>query len=162
VNTPAPRPALKKAADAHIHPAAPGHPTHVLGHPSDQGVAGSPALPQPRSDPDSSAPAADQKEAEQKAADPTTGSPKAGTGTTGRGTALHRLSGPPSGTTSDSLRAGSKSGRSRGRGRPAEKTVEITFKVPKSVRKEFLAAIKADKRNPDEVATALLRAWLHG
>ena len=44
----------------------------------------------------------------------------------------------------------------------AEKKVELTVKVPKSLRKDFRAALKADKKDADEVVTALLRAWLDG
>jgi hypothetical protein len=32
--------------------------------------------------------------------------------------------------------------------------------VPKSLRKDFRAAVKADKKDPDAVVTALLTAWL--
>jgi hypothetical protein len=45
MSTPAPRPALKKAADAHIHPAAPGHSLHTL-----RPAVDAPALPEPRQD----------------------------------------------------------------------------------------------------------------
>ena len=125
MSTPAPRPALKKAADAHIHPAAPGHPAGAL------------------------RPAA---EVEAEAAARAAG--------TDAIPAQRRLSGPLRGTTSDSLRAAGRSGRRGARPDSAEKRVELTVKVPKSLRKDFRAALKADKKDPDEVVTALLRAWL--
>jgi hypothetical protein len=124
VSTPTPRPALKKAADAHIHPAAPGHAAHSLRHASEVEAAA-------------------------------TSDAAAGTAST----PSHRLSGPLRGTTSDSLLAAGK--RNRRGGRRAEgKPVELTVKVPKSLRKEFRAAAKARKQDPDEIVTVLLQAWL--
>ena len=38
--------------------------------------------------------------------------------------------------------------------------MDLGVKVPKSLRKDFRAAVKADKKDPDAVVTALLRAWL--
>lgn len=123
MSTPTPRPALKKAADAHIHPAAPGHAAHSLRH-------------------------AAEVEAAAAAAESGTSS-----------TPSHRLSGPLRGTTSDSLVAAGKGGR-RGPRRSEGKPVELTVKVPKSLRKEFRAAAKARKQDPDEIVTVLLQAWL--
>jgi hypothetical protein len=137
MSTPAPRPALKKAADAHIHPAAPGHSLHTLRPATD-----TPVLPEPRKDPEP-APA---------------GAPPASSSEAGD-TTPHRLSGPLRGTTSDSLRAAAKKARTRP-GKAADKTVDLGVKVPKSVRKDFRAAVKADKKDPDAVVTALLRTWL--
>lgn len=152
MNAPTPRPALKKAADAHIHPAAPGHTAHSLRVAADSAAdagagdparaiepatagtrdaAATPGVPRPRVDADSAAPAP------------------------------HRLSGPLRGTTSDGLRAAAKRSRRAGRG-PAEKQVELTVKVPKSLRKEFRNAVKSGKQDPDDVVAALLRAWLSG
>lgn len=130
MSTPTPRPALRKAADAHIHPAAPGHSARGLRHAEDVADAEAPQ-PEP-SDPQ-----------------PT----RAG----------HRLSGPPTGTTSDSLRTG-KGGRRRARAdkAPEEKRVDLGVQVPKSLRKELRAAAKASRRTPDEIVTALLRGWLQG
>ncbi len=140
MNTPAPRPALKKAGDAHIHPAAPSGP-HQLRHAEE-----ATAVPAPRTDPDSPAPG-------------TQAAPEGGA--VPRTVAGHRLSGPLRGTTSDSLRAAAKDARRRSR-RSGEKTVELTVKVPKTLRKEFRAALKADTKDADQVVTALLRAWLNG
>ena len=140
MSPPTPRPALRRAADADVHPAAPGHSPPQLRHAAD--------LPVPRPDSES----APTEGPEQSA-------PLAPSGKAGKG---HRLSGPPSGTTSDMLRAAGKRGRRAARGLPAEKSVELTVKVPKSLRKEFRAAVKANRADPDEVVTSLLRAWLHG
>jgi hypothetical protein len=72
----------------------------------------------------------------------------------------HRLSGPLRGTTSDSLRAAAKKARPRPSNKAADKPVDLGVKVPKSLRKDFRAAVKADKKDPDAVVTALLRTWL--
>ena len=138
MSTPTPRPALRRAADADVHPAAPGHSPRQLRHAAD--------LPVPRPDSDTDPTAPDT---------PVAPSGKSG----GKG---HRLSGPPTGTTSDMLRAAGKRGRRAARGLPAEKSVELTVKVPRSLRKEFRAAVKANRTDADEVVTSLLRAWLHG
>lgn len=132
MSTPTPRPALRKAADAHIHPAAPGHSTRGLKQAADS--------------------AAEQEDGDRAAESVTTQAPEAG----------HRLSGPIRGNTSDSLRGGAKGGhrRSGQRARKPEKTVDLTVQVPKSVRKDFRAAVKAGKKDPNEVVTALLLAWL--
>lgn len=131
MSTPTPRPALRKAADAHIHPAAPGHSARGLRHAEDDATADQATQPE-HPDPQ-----------------PT----QAG----------HRLSGPPTGTTSDSLRTG-KGGRRRARAdkAPEEKRVDLGVQVPKSLRKELRAAAKASRRTPDEIVTALLRGWLQG
>jgi hypothetical protein len=142
MSTPAPRPALKKAADAHIHPAAPGHSLHTLRRAADD----APTLPQPRDD------------AEPTTPEPT-GGPSSTPGTTGPDTP-HRLSGPLRGTTSDSLRAAAKKARKPPTGKASEKPVDLGVKVPKSLRKDFRAAVKSDKKDPDVVVTALLKAWL--
>ncbi|HYN55582.1 MAG TPA: hypothetical protein VES03_00140 [Motilibacterales bacterium] len=140
MSTPAPRPALKKAADAHIHPAAPGHALHTLRPAAD----GDPSLPEPG-----------------RGAEPSrTSAPLAKSGSKSGDAGQHRLSGPLRGTTSDSLRAAAKTSRSRPSGRAEEKPVDLGVKVPKSVRKDFRAAAKADKKDPDAVVTALLKAWL--
>ncbi len=138
MSTPAPRPALKKAADAHIHPAAPGHSLHTLRPATDP-----PVLPEPRQDPEPTLP----------------GAPPASPSAAG-GATPHRLSGPLRGTTSDSLRAAAKKARTRPSGKAADKPVDLGVKVPKSLRKDFRAAVKADKKDPDAVVTALLRTWL--
>jgi hypothetical protein len=145
MSTPAPRPALKKAADAHIHPAAPGHSVHSLRRAPDDIPAPAP----PRDD-----------------AVPTTpGHAPEPAGTSGASGASgadtpHRLSGPLRGTTSDSLRAAAKKARKPPTGRAAEKPVDLGVKVPKSLRKDFRAAVKSDGKDPDAVVTALLKAWL--
>jgi hypothetical protein len=141
MSTPAPRPALKKAADAHIHPAAPGHSLHTLRPAADN----APALPEPRQDVD---PGPSVGEPLDK--------PSARPGDAGQ----HRLSGPLRGNTSDSLRAAAKRARTRPAGRTEGKPVDLGVKVPKSLRKDFRAAAKADKKDPDAVVTALLKAWL--
>lgn len=134
MSKPAPRPALKKSADAHVHPAAPGHSLNDL-----------------RPAPDS--------------AEPTTGpevAPAAG------GAAQQpeedgqqpRLSGPLRGNTSDSLRAATRKARRRPRGADTDKLVDLNVRVPKKLRKQFRAAVKGDKKDPDAVVTALLKAWL--
>ena len=139
MSTPAPRPALKKAADAHIHPAAPGHSLHTL-----RPAPSAPTVPEPGAGTEPSLTAA----------------PLAKPGTKSGDAGQHRLSGPLRGTTSDSLRAAAKKARSRPSGKADEKPVDLGVKVPKSVRKEFRAAVKADKKDPDAVVTALLKAWL--
>lgn len=140
MSTPAPRPALKKAADAHIHPAAPGHSLHTL-RPAPQGA---PTPPEP----------GEGTEPSRAAAPLAKSGPKSGDA------GQHRLSGPLRGTTSDSLRAAAKKARSRPSGKADEKPVDLGVKVPKAVRKDFRAAVKADKKDPDAVVTALLKAWL--
>ena len=137
MSTPVPRPALKRAADAHIHPAAPGHSLHAL-RPAPEEVS---VLPEPRQDSESV---------------DASGVPAASTAGKGQ----HRLSGPLRGTTSDSLRAATSRARKRPGGKADEKSVDLEVKVPKSVRKDFRAAVKADRKDPDAVVTALLRAWL--
>lgn len=146
---PAPRPALRKAPDAHVHPAAPAHSAHRLGH-AGQAVPSVPGPPLP------GPPASQDAVGASTAAAPAAELGRKADGK-GRG-----LSGPPGGTTSDMLRAAGKAGRRAARGLPAEKLVELTVKVPKSLRKEFRAAAKANRADPDEVVTSLLRAWLHG
>lgn len=147
MSTPAPRPALRKAPDAHIHPAAPGHAPGALrlatsaAAATDEAVA---TVPAPATSPEASpAPA--------RGTAPGTG---------------HRLSGPLGGTTSDSLRAAARaaSGRRRGSGRekPKEKLVPLDVKVPKDLRKQLRDAARAAKQDPDVLVTALLRAWLQG
>jgi hypothetical protein len=131
MTTPVPRPALKKSADAHIHPAAPGNPLHAL-------------RPAPPEDPDAPGP-------EGAATTPPDGADTAGS---------HRLSGPLHGTTSDSLRNATRKAHRPPKGKAADKLVDLGVKVPKSVRKDFRAAVKADKKDPDAVVTALLKAWL--
>lgn len=141
MSTPPPRPALKKAADAHVHPAAPGQP-HALRH-------APAAVPSPR--------AADPGAADADAA-PAGGASVAPITSARSGS---RLSGPPQGTTSDSLRRSGK----RGGHRPAKdttKTVKLTVSIPKSLRKELRAAVKADRTSADAVVTTLLRSWLDG
>lgn len=141
MSTPAPRPALKKAADAHIHPAAPGHSLHSLRPAPDE----PPLRPEPGPDSEVT---------------PSGGAPlPTSLGRSGV-SAPHRLSGPLRGTTSDSLRAAAKKGRNRPSGMAAEKPVDLGVKVPKSLRKEFRTAVKADKKDPDAVVAALLRTWL--
>lgn len=117
MSTPAPRPALQKSPDAHIHPAAPGHKASAL-RPVEAPFKGE--------------------------VEP----------------AQHRLSGPLRGTTSDSLRNATRKARRPPRGKAGDKAVPLEVRVPKSLRKEFRAAVKADKKDPDAVVTALLRAWL--
>jgi len=141
MSTPAPRPALKKAADAHIHPAAPGHSLHAL-RPAAPDGAPAVGAPDPHVEPSPAGAAA------AKSASKSSGAPQ------------HRLSGPLRGTTSDSLRAAAKKARTRPSGKADEKPVDLGVKVPKSLRKDFRAAAKADKKDPDAVVTALLRAWL--
>lgn len=112
MSTPAPRPALQKSADAHIHPAAPGmRPASTTG--------GGGAEPGP-----------------------------------------HRLSGPLRGNTSDSLRNATRKARRPPKAKSGDKQVPLEVRVPKSLRKEFRAAVKAEKKDPDAVVAALLRAWL--
>lgn len=122
MTAPSPRPALRRAPDADVHPAAPGG----IPAPADRPAATTlTPLPTPR---------------------------------------LHRLSAPPRGTTSDSLRAKpQRTPAPRGRGgkkAPKEKTVDLGIKVPKSLRKELRAAAKSAGRTPDEVVVSLIRAWV--
>lgn len=151
MTAPTPRPALKKSADAHIHPAAPGHSARSLRAAADP-VAADPAADPGAADvaPDAAAPPAVPlpRSVEEPSAEPP--GPR------------HRLSGPLHGTTSDGLRAAAKGARGARRRGSEDKAVELTVKVPKSLRKEFRAAVKADKQDPDEVVTTLLRAWLRG
>lgn len=149
MTTPAPRPALRKAPDAHIHPAAPASGGMRLraategapeAGPAEQPTAdGLAPLPGPRESADSGG------EARQRAG-----------GAGGR-----KPSGPLKGITSDSLRAAGRRGApGRRDDRAREKKVELTVQVPKSLRKEFQAAAKSRKTDPDAVVEALLRAWL--
>lgn len=139
MSTPTPRPALRKAADAHIHPAAPGHSPRGLRQAAD---ADEPATPEPT------------------ALDAAAASAVAGAAEDASG-AGHRLSGPLGGNTSDSVRPRKGGGgRHRAAAAKPEKTVELTVKVPKSLRREFREAARATKKDPDDVVTALLRAWL--
>jgi hypothetical protein len=140
MSTPAPRPALKKAADAHIHPAAPGHSLHTL-RPAGPDAAEVPGQPQ---------------DAQPAPADAPVAAPAAKSGDP----AQHRLSGPLRGTTSDSLRAAAKKARNRPSGKSAERAVDLEVKVPKSLRRDFRSAAKAAKKDPDVIVTALLKAWL--
>lgn len=152
MSTPAPRPALRKAADAHIHPAAPGHDPGTLRV----------ATPDPAQD----APVATGWPAAGLVPSPTPSPERgleAGRGTTGRDQPpQHRLSGPLGGTTSDSLRAAAKGAGRHRQARAKQKLVTLEVKVPKDLRKEFHAAAKADRQDPDAIVTALLQAWLHG
>jgi hypothetical protein len=129
VSTPAPRPALRKAADAHVHPADPSgrHRLRPAGAAPAAAPAGTPAEPTPATPPI-----------------PTVPAPR-------------RLSGPLNGITSDSLRAAGRRGRRRP---PNEKLVELTVQLPKSLRKEFRAALKQQEQQADDVVAALVRAWL--
>lgn len=140
MSTPPPRPALRKAADAHIHPAAPGHSLHAL-RPSPND---SPTVPTPRTDLEA-VPATTAKDS-----------------TKDSKSDQHRLSGPLRGTTSDTLRSAARKAHRHRRStdKRADKAVDLGVKVPKNVRKEFRAAVRADKRDPDVVVTALLKAWL--
>lgn len=136
MSTPTPRPALKKSADAHIHPAAPGHPMRAL-----------------RPAPDSSTPAPESHKDDGAGGDSKSAAAPAGP-------KPHRLSGPLRGTTSDSLRSATRKARTPPNGKAADKPVDLGVRVPKSLRKEFRAAVKADKKDPDAVVTAMLKAWL--
>lgn len=142
MSTPTPRPALKKAADAHIHPAAPGHSPRGLRQAADVDEAATPAATPAATSPEASAAAV------------------VAAGAAGTSAVGHRLSGPLGGTTSDSLRPRKGGGRRRPAGTKPEKTVELTVKVPKSLRKDFREAVKSTKADPNDVVTALLRAWL--
>lgn len=131
MTAPTPRPALRKAPDAHVHPADPARTT---------------GAPPPRAMPPTPAPTA---------AKPTSlPLPR-----------LHRLTGPPRGATSDTLRqkkgTRAQDRRARAAAKQAkEKQVELTVKVPKSLRKDLRAAAKASGRSTDEVVTSLIRAWI--
>lgn len=152
---PAPRPALRKAADALVHPAAPGQGPHLLRHP--------PAGPEPAPAPAES-PAPTLVPVPTDATEPSTGKAQPSTGKapgakeTGRG-----LSKPPGGTTSDSLRrAGRRAGDRKVKLAKGDKKVKYTVEIPRSLRKEFQAALKADRKDADAVVAGLLRSWLDG
>lgn len=136
MSTPAPRPALRKAPDAHVHPAAPGSTTHRLGHAAPPEPAGA-------------APSTTRSVTPEVPSAPDVTPTRTG------------LSGPPKGNTSDSLRHGRKAAR-RARSAPPEKMVELTVKIPKSLRKQLRESAKAAHQEPDEIVASLLRAWLHG
>lgn len=138
--TPTPRPALKKAADAHIHPAAPGHRTVLLRHPD----APTTTAPAPR------APTEDVP------GDPSQGKGRAPS-VAGKSSLL---SGPLGGHTSDSIRR--PKGRGSRRAADAGKKVELTVEIPKSLRKELNARLKTERTDADAVVAALLRGWLDG
>jgi hypothetical protein len=139
---PAPRPALRKAADAHVHPAAPGRGPHLLRHPP----AGPAPAPEPTEaplalvpEPGGAVPAAAAREV------------------------VGGLSRPPGGTTSDSLRrAGRRAGDRKVKLAKGDKKVKLTVEIPKSLRTEFQAALKADRKKADAVVAGLLRTWLDG
>lgn len=154
--SPAPRPALKKAADAHIHPAAPGQRPFLLRHAGQAPAAGE---PQPDASIDAdAASAAGQHKSQREGA-------KAKDGNGGRAadpiTKVGTLSKPLAGNTSDSLR---RPGRRAGGRTPkaSGKKVEFSVKIPKSLRKEFRTALKAERKDADAVVASLLRSWLDG
>ncbi len=150
MTAPEPRPALRKAPDAHLHPAAPGHALHTLLPPT---------APSPRPPADDQ-PAAAAAPDEQSVPGPSTEPAQPQDSTPDGEPARHRLSGPLRGTTSDGLRAATRRARPAKAGKTAEKTVDLGVKVPKTLRKEFRAAARADKRDPDVIVTALLKSWL--
>ena len=148
MTAPEPRPALRKAPDAHIHPAAPGHALHTL-LPAAPNPMAAVAVPAPRTD------------AEGTGAPPVGGAGQGPDAVPAQDrTTIHRLSGPLRGTTSDGLRAATRRARPARTGKSAEKAVDLGVKVPKSLRKEFRAAARADKKDPDVIVTALLKSWL--
>lgn len=140
--TPSPRPALRKAPDANVHPADPTQAAGPIPAPAPPLAS----VPPPRVVrlPGMAAPKAAPKPGKQA----------------GKG----RLSGPPRGTTSDVLRPAKGQRRDRpappAKKGPKEKQVELTVKVPKSLRKDLKAAAKSAGRTPDEVVTSLVRAWI--
>ncbi len=147
MTSPTPRPALRRAPDADIHPAAPGQVPNreaPVEHAVTPGQAARPGVAHLR-----------RAGSEEQSAPPAVPPGPEGE--------PHRLSGPLRGATSDSLRLAGrspgKSGRKAAKG-PKEKRVELTVRVPKSLRDDFRAALKADRRDPDEVVGALIRAWL--
>jgi hypothetical protein len=75
-----------------------------------------------------------------------------------------RLTGPPRGATSDTLRPVKDVRRTEPTSQPAkaakEKQVALTVKVPKSLRKDLRAAAKSAGRSPDEVVASLIRVWI--
>jgi hypothetical protein len=87
---------------------------------------------------------------------------------------LHRLSEPPRGNTSDTMRTSNRPSRAERERALAvakaaaraerklrkEKRVELTVKLPKSLRKDLRAAAKSAGRTPDEVVTSLIRSWI--
>lgn len=147
MTSPTPRPALRRAPDADIHPAAPGQvPIRQapVGQAETPGQSARPGVAHLRR----------AGSEEQPTILPVPAAPEG---------EPHRLSGPLRGATSDSLRLAGrptgKGGRKAAKG-PKEKRVELTVRVPKSLRDDFRAALKADRRDPDEVVGALIRAWL--
>lgn len=126
MTVPAPRPALRRAPDADVHPAAPQVRVATQVVP----VAVAPEALTP-----------DRALSPAKSAGP------------------HRLSGPPRGRTSDTLRV--LPGRNGPKTRK-EKRVELAVSVPKTLRKEFLAAAKSSGHRPDAIVETLLQAWLRG
>lgn len=158
---PAPRPALRKAADALVHPAAPGHGPRLLRHP----LAGPDPAPAPAEPPtlvpvaDEEAPVSTEKADTEKA---DTGKGASGKAAPAKG-AGRGLSRPPGGTTSDSLRrAGRRAGDRKVKLAKGDKKVKYTVEIPKSLRTEFRAALKADRKDADAVVAGLLRTWLDG
>lgn len=148
MTVPEPRPALRKAADAHIHPAAPGHGMHTL-LPAAQDPVATVAVPAPRTDTEGTDAPAVGKVGPRPGAAPAQGT-----------SSPHRLSGPLRGTTSDGLRAATRQARPAKPGTSADKAVQLGVKVPKSLRKEFRAAARADRKDPDVIVAALLKSWL--
>lgn len=142
--TPTPRPALRKAPDANIHPA---DPAQAAGPAPVPGPRVSDAPPVARS----SKAVTDPRVVRLPSAAPTS-----------RG---KRLSGPPRGATSDTLRPVKEVRRPEPATPPKrnvakEKQVDLAVKVPKSLRKDLRAAAKSAGRTPDEVVASLIRVWI--
>lgn len=154
---PAPRPALKKAADAHIHPAAPGQRPVLLRHPDAPHLEHAADGPGSAADRTALGPAGPGSSGGAEAATPVPGrGPR-----TGGAHGVSTLSGPLGGHTSDSLRKPRRRGRARAE-QVTGKKAELTVKIPKALRKEFRAALKAERKDADAVVTALIRSWLDG
>lgn len=137
---PTPRPALRKAPDATIHPAAP--------------------VPD-----DSLAPVVDPKSAKKVAKDaqvrPTHLRPVVGLG--GSTSDVLRRAPEKSGKKGEG-KSKSKSGKKQAKkaAKVHQRRVDLKVKVPKEVRQALRSNAKARGTSVDDVVTNVLRGWLHG
>jgi hypothetical protein len=137
VTNPIPRPALHKAPDAEVHPAAARavHPKPAS-PPTDK--------PQPAGGPANSL--VDRRRLSAVA-------PKAKRPADKR---------PFQGNTSDTIRKSSKPSKQEAKPSAQPKPAEFTVKIPKQLKKDFRAKSAKHGYRPDDVIAELMRVWLAG
>ncbi|MFM2437712.1 MAG: hypothetical protein RLZ55_523 [Actinomycetota bacterium] len=131
---PAPRPALRKAPDASVHPAAP-----VVGPDSPPGIV------QPKPMPGGKA--------------PTHLRPVVGIGGS-TSDVLRRVPADPKDAAAKKAKKQSKKAAKAERKRRQQR-VELQVKVPKDVRNQLRKNAKARGTSVDDVVTSVLEGWLH-